>query len=191
MGTAPYESESLIVWWSASPTIVLIVVYDLKLSLRPTRLEWLLGVKKKKKKKKKKIKLNSKLKIEMDVEVLKELSQSGQIEDSAAFAQKHNQDHQAVVGVLKSLEMENYVSLSLQESKQVGLSQEAKGYIEKGTPEFQLYNFLPADGSSVSKQQVEVIQIKSKKKISKIQKIFFFFFFFFFFQNAKSKIQKQ
>ena len=55
-------------------------------------------------------------------------------------------DHQAVVGAVKSLEAEGYVAATAVSQDFWQLTPEALGYVEKGSPEAQLFRAIPADG---------------------------------------------
>jgi len=69
------------------------------------------------------------------------------------FAKLHNIDHQVVVGVCKSLNVEFYVQMSQISSTSLVLTDEGSKYVEQGTPEYQLFNSIPF-GRSIAQNEV-------------------------------------
>lgn len=69
-----------------------------------------------------------------------------EIEDSVGLAKELGMEHQALVGQLLKLELEQYVKLEVVESKRWAYTQEGKSYAENGTPEFKVYQAVPAEG---------------------------------------------
>jgi hypothetical protein len=86
--------------------------------------------------------------MELDQEILTFLAEGGGavVADSVAWAEQRGHDHQAVVGALKSLEAESYVVSTANTTEHWQLTGEAAGYVEKGSPEAQLYHALPDGG---------------------------------------------
>ena len=68
--------------------------------------------------------------------VLTTLNETGSIEDTLVLAQKLEITHVDLDKVLKSLIVDEYIVLQVIERKIIELSDEGKGYVEKGTPEF-------------------------------------------------------
>jgi phenylalanyl-tRNA synthetase alpha chain len=77
--------------------------------------------------------------------LLRQLS-SGPIGDTWEYAARLGLDHQAVVGTLKSLEAEKYVSCSPIVTEFWQLTEEAESYMVKGSPEAQVFAAVPAEG---------------------------------------------
>lgn len=65
---------------------------------------------------------------------------------SPDFAATQGVEHQAVVGVMKSLEAESYVACEMKQTDKYDLTPEAVGYLSKGSPEMQLLSGLPNEG---------------------------------------------
>lgn len=66
--------------------------------------------------------------------------------DTQTFAAEHSVEHQAVVGLMKSLEADGYIVQESVSSESWQLSSEALSYVAKGSPEVQLFNAVPAEG---------------------------------------------
>ena len=92
--------------------------------------------------------------VEKNIEglILKELSEKELIEDSYNFSSKHQIEHAELVGNLKSLSMDEYVLLSQLEKKQWVLTKEGLEYMNLGTPEYRLYQAIPAEGGILKDQ---------------------------------------
>ena len=71
---------------------------------------------------------------------------AGEISDSWAWAEASGMDHQAVVGAMKSLEAEGYLTSESTVTEFWKLTPEAAGYVDRGSPEAQLYNAIGPDG---------------------------------------------
>uniref|UniRef100_A0A0K6S8K5 phenylalanine--tRNA ligase n=1 Tax=Chromera velia CCMP2878 TaxID=1169474 RepID=A0A0K6S8K5_9ALVE len=78
--------------------------------------------------------------------LLDALAQGGVIENSEQFAASIEKQHQEVVGALKSLESLDYVKSSSSEEERWGLTDEARTYLEAGTPEAQVVIFVLQKG---------------------------------------------
>lgn len=75
--------------------------------------------------------------------VLGELQAEGQIKNSVDYANgKGACDHDALVGVLKSLTVTEHVKMSSTDHSAWVLTAEGETYLQKGSPEFQLYSCL-------------------------------------------------
>jgi hypothetical protein len=77
--------------------------------------------------------------------VLTTLDKTGKIEDSAAVVADLKIHPKEMDAALKSLNVDDYVKLEVIELKQVELTAEGKGYLEKGTPEYQYTQALEFD----------------------------------------------
>eukprot|EP01027_Heterolobosea_sp_BB2_P020782 GEZU01029681.1.p1 GENE.GEZU01029681.1~~GEZU01029681.1.p1 ORF type:complete len:525 (-),score=223.16 GEZU01029681.1:240-1814(-) len=85
----------------------------------------------------------------LDIEsvVLRELDARGEIADSGAFAKEQGVDHQTLVGTLKSLESDNLIATSTQESKVWSLTAEGQKVLsDNQSPEIQIFNMIPKEG---------------------------------------------
>jgi phenylalanyl-tRNA synthetase alpha chain len=80
---------------------------------------------------------------------------TGSIEDSLAWSTLHGFDHQRVIGAVKSLEAEGYVTSEALSTEHLVLSTEAEGFIARGSPEAQLFAALPAEGGLSEAQLIE------------------------------------
>lgn len=75
------------------------------------------------------------------------LEKDGVIADSYEFAQSKNRHHaNEVVPSIKSLEANNKVVTAPLSTKTWGLTEEAEGYVLKGSPEAQIWTAVPAEG---------------------------------------------
>ncbi len=50
--------------------------------------------------------------------------------------------HDKIMGVLKSLDANNYVTLELMKEDRIYVNDEGMDYAQNGTPEFQIYDLL-------------------------------------------------
>jgi phenylalanyl-tRNA synthetase alpha chain len=77
---------------------------------------------------------------EVDLEqlLLTHLESNPSIEDTWLFAQSINVDHQSIVGVLKSLLVDNYVLDEPLSTTFWTLTEEGNTFAENGTPEYQV-----------------------------------------------------
>ena len=101
---------------------------------------------------------------ELQQHVLTQLDKEGQIADSALVVQSLGIHPKVLDAALKSLNVDEYVNLDVIELKQIELTQEGAGYLEKGTPEFQYVSALVV-GEEVDKK---VVEDKVGKQIAKI-----------------------
>jgi phenylalanyl-tRNA synthetase alpha chain len=78
--------------------------------------------------------------------VLKAVGAEGSIQDSGEFAQRCNiEDHNAIVGVLKSLESYDFIVLKERSNTAYKLTEEGQSYLEAGaTPEAQVFTAVRA-----------------------------------------------
>lgn len=63
-------------------------------------------------------------------------------------------DHQNIIGECKSLEMNDVISLEKLEKKFIQLTNDGKDTLEKGSPEFQLFNYLSLNGNVKTKKEI-------------------------------------
>lgn len=82
--------------------------------------------------------------------LLQQLADKGSIADTGALAAELNVDHLKVVGVLKSLEMAEMITVQdISHSKYV-LTPEAEAYLTAGSPEAQLFAAVPPEGVTLA-----------------------------------------
>ena len=80
--------------------------------------------------------------IDIEQLILDELNRSDSISDSWEFALSIKQDHQAVVGAIKSLLPEAYIKDEMLTTSYYTLTDEAKDILVNGSPEYQVYKEL-------------------------------------------------
>ncbi|GLE09647.1 hypothetical protein PINS_up021384 [Pythium insidiosum] len=78
--------------------------------------------------------------------LLQTLNDVGTVGDSFEFAQRHGVGHDAVVGVMKSLLGDTYVTSDELSTSFFVLKDEGKGFLVNGSPEVQVFNAIPSDG---------------------------------------------
>lgn len=85
--------------------------------------------------------------------LLKQVDRDGALADSGDFAAANGWDHNAVVGVIKSLEAaEMVVTKDIAHSKYV-VRGDAEPYVAAGSPEAQVFAAVPADGITLADLQ--------------------------------------
>ncbi len=67
--------------------------------------------------------------------------------DSFPWAAQQSIEHTALVGTMKSLQVDGYVVADPIHTEFWQLTEEAEGYVAKGSPEAQLFASIPAEGS--------------------------------------------
>ena len=77
------------------------------------------------------------------------LHKDGQVQDTGDFAQTIGVDHQAVVGVMKSLEAAEMIICEAIDHFKWVLTPEAKEYLGKGSPEAQVRLPLHSDSRGI------------------------------------------
>jgi len=87
---------------------------------------------------------------DLDKAILQELGTSGVVEDSGELASRYGQDHLVVVGVLKSLEAAEMITMQDISHQRYVLTEESKNYLEAGSPEAQLFKAIPAEGITLA-----------------------------------------
>ena len=89
----------------------------------------------------------------MDIEalLLTTLNSANVIEDSFSFAGSNGVDHQKLIGAVKSLEGDLYLTAEPLSMKFWELTEEGKGVATNGSPEFQVYKKVgESDGGLMS-----------------------------------------
>mmetsp|Transcript_5612 Transcript_5612/g.15749 ORF Transcript_5612/g.15749 Transcript_5612/m.15749 type:complete len:499 (-) Transcript_5612:188-1684(-) len=81
-------------------------------------------------------------------EVISILEASNEIPDSVELAGKKGWDHDKLVGVIKSLEADGWTTSTATKREGWKLTPEAQSYLEKGSPEVQVFEFVKEKGSS-------------------------------------------
>ena len=74
--------------------------------------------------------------------ILQFLDKNGKIADSDNFANDNNLARDQLDAVLKSLSSEEYISLEVIERRLIELTDEGKGYVKNGSPEFQFVSAM-------------------------------------------------
>ena len=78
--------------------------------------------------------------------ILSTLAAGNEIADSWVFAEQHQQDHQFIVGAIKSLLVDAYIVDEPITSTFWVLTDEGSAIVSKGSPEYQVFQAVPADG---------------------------------------------
>ena len=89
-------------------------------------------------------------------------SSNGCIVDTWDFSVQHEIDHQVLIGVLKSLHGDSYILDEPLTTTFWTLTEEGEEIRSKGSPEYQVYNAVPAEGMEMTALQValgEVVKI--------------------------------
>ncbi|KAF0700356.1 Aste57867_9106 [Aphanomyces stellatus] len=79
-----------------------------------------------------------------EAQLLQFLHASSTVDDTYTYALHQNVDHELVVGVVKSLLVDAFVTSSDLSTSFWVLNEEAEGFVAYGSPEVQLFNALPA-----------------------------------------------
>ena len=87
--------------------------------------------------------------IDLEQLILSTLASGNDIADSWVFAEEHNQDHQTLVGAIKSLLVDAYVVDAPITSSFWVLTDEGSDIAKNGSPEFQVYKAVPSEGINV------------------------------------------
>ena len=88
--------------------------------------------------------------IDLEALILSTLASGNDISDSWLFAEEHKQDHQLLVGAIKSLLVDAYVADQPITSSFWVLTDEGSEIATKGSPEFQVYQEVPSEGINVN-----------------------------------------
>jgi phenylalanyl-tRNA synthetase alpha chain len=81
--------------------------------------------------------------------VLDALASASEINDTYDFASAHGLDHQALIGVIKSLHGDGYVLDEPRTTSFWTLTEEGEETRIKGSPEFQVFNAVPASAEGL------------------------------------------
>ena len=91
--------------------------------------------------------------MDLEQQILSTLASAGEISDTWIFAESLKQDHQAVVGAVKSLLVDSYVVDEPINSSFWELTAEGNDIASKGSPEYQVFQAVPEGGISVNALQ--------------------------------------
>ena len=92
---------------------------------------------------------------ELQESILKYLARSNQPVGSEDLAKELKEDHQKIVGVIKSLEsLGNIIQAELKTVKQWLITSEGQRVVQKGSHEAVVYAAVPQDGNGISKQDL-------------------------------------
>lgn len=86
--------------------------------------------------------------------VLRKLNEVGTIDNSESLESEFNVDHDKLESILKSLVVDFYIELEPIKRKELRLTEEGEECLEKGTPEFRVFNLLKP-GVETEKKQFE------------------------------------
>lgn len=89
----------------------------------------------------------------LDSRVLALVQELQAVEDSYILADKLGVRHEMLVGVLKSLEMDGLLSCAVRSEDTVVLTDEGESYVQKGSPEMQVFKAVSAEGSTIEQLQ--------------------------------------
>jgi len=90
--------------------------------------------------------------MELQERILNHLAESSKPVESEALAKALNEDHQKIVGGIKSLEcIANLIQAEILTVKQWHLTSEGQRVVQKGSHEAVVYQALPKDGSGITK----------------------------------------
>lgn len=81
----------------------------------------------------------------MESDLLKDLAKND-IENSLLYARSKNIDHTQLIGLLTSLSLEGYLITENLKMEEITLTQEGQDYLQKGSPEAQVFNLVKARG---------------------------------------------
>jgi phenylalanyl-tRNA synthetase alpha chain len=92
--------------------------------------------------------------------ILHTIASSGEVADSGKLAADQGVDHNVLVGVIKSLSADELISESTTPNSKWDLTEEGKAILATGaSPEFQLFNAIPADGISLNQLKTQLGQV--------------------------------
>ena len=81
------------------------------------------------------------------------------MEDSFVFAAEHGVDHQALVGTLKSLLADSFCSEDTISTTFWTLTEEGRAVVAAGSPEFQVFGAVPAEGVNLKALQDQLGEV--------------------------------
>ncbi|KAF5837016.1 hypothetical protein DUNSADRAFT_4989 [Dunaliella salina] len=88
--------------------------------------------------------------------LLKAIHERNGIPDSGEFASSINENHNVVVGQIKSLQASEMVSVTDIDHFRWALTDEAQNYLRNGSPEVQVLNAIPAEGLPMADLKAKV-----------------------------------
>jgi len=101
------------------------------------------------------LKLHYKIEMELTEKILNFLSGIDQPVESENLAKNFDEDHQKIVGAIKSLEsLGNLIQTEMKTVKQWQLSVEGERVVEQGSHEAVLYSAVPENGAGITKQDL-------------------------------------
>jgi len=101
------------------------------------------------------LKLRYKIEMELTEKILNFLSGIDQPVESENLAKNFDEDHQKIVGAIKSLEsLGNLIQTEMKTVKQWQLSVEGERVVEQGSHEAVLYSAVPENGAGITKQDL-------------------------------------
>ena len=90
--------------------------------------------------------------MELTEKILHFLSENNQPVESESLAKHFNEDHQKIVGAIKSLEsLGNLIQTEMKTVKQWQLSAEGERVVERGSHEAVVHSAVPAIGNGITK----------------------------------------
>ena len=93
--------------------------------------------------------------MELTEKILHFLSENNQPVESESLAKHFNEDHQKIVGAIKSLEsLGNLIQTEMKTVKQWQLSAEGERVVERGSHEAVVHSAVPAIGNGITKQDL-------------------------------------
>lgn len=100
--------------------------------------------------------------------LLQHLDSTGEIADSFAHAAALGVEHQALVGLLKSLAADGLVGLTPLATTLLELTPEGEGVLADGSPEWRLFEAVPAEeGAGVTQEELVAKLGKEVVKVSR------------------------
>jgi DNA-binding MarR family transcriptional regulator len=101
--------------------------------------------------------------------LLQHLHSAGEIADSFAYAGALGVEHQALVGLLKSLAADGLVELAPLTTNLLALTKEGEQVVAEGSPEWRLFDAVPSEGGAtqdeltakLGKEVVKVSQLRA------------------------------
>ena len=88
--------------------------------------------------------------IDIEQSILTTLLTKEMINDTWYFAIESNLDHQLVIGAMKSLLPDFYIKEELITTTYYTLTDEGKDILTNGSPEYQVYKYIPDQGITVN-----------------------------------------
>ena len=104
--------------------------------------------------------------MELPEKILSFMSNRNQAVESEQLAKELNEDHQKVVGAIKSLEsLDDLIRTEIIAVKQWQLTEEGKEVVKRGSNEAVVYSAVPQGGNGISKQDLKNIVGSAIEKI--------------------------